>query len=136
MASSSVLKECTVFIVEDSPIIVNRVDDLLAETEGVRFLGNADTMTAALDILACEKPDAMILDINLGCSYPVNGIQFLSLVRKLYPELKIIMLTNHSDLRYRKLCMDGGADYFFDKSNDYDKIPEILQTIFQLKNET
>lgn len=136
MASHQALKECTVFIVEDSQIIVGRVHELLADMDGIRFLGNAASITAALEILSCETPDVMILDINLGSAYPVNGIQFLSMVRKVYPELTIIMFTNHTDQHYRKMCMEGGADFFFDKSNDYDKIPETLDVMLRLKNET
>lgn len=120
---------CTVFIVEDSQIIVGRIQDLLDEIDMVRFLGNAPSIKSAMEILACESPDAMILDINLGENYPINGIQFMMMIRDEYPALKIIMLTNHSDAHYRKLCEDGGADYFFDKSHEYDSIPEILINI-------
>jgi DNA-binding NarL/FixJ family response regulator len=133
MAAISDSRVCRVFLVEDSPFIVRRMTDLLSELNGVYFLGNAESIPSALQILSENKPDVMILDIHLGKSYEMNGIELLNQVRQKYPQVKVIMLTNVTDSHYRKLCMDGGADYFFDKSNDFEKIPETLSLILQTK---
>ena len=123
-------------MVEDSAMIVKRMSDLLNDIGGVTFVGNAQSISATLEILAKESPDAMILDINLGSSFEMNGIQLLHLIRKLYPILKVIMFTNLSNLHYRRQCFEAGADYFFDKSIDFDKLPEILAEISQQKKPT
>jgi DNA-binding NarL/FixJ family response regulator len=136
MYSSSIFDVCTVFMVDDSPIIVGRVQDLLEEIKGVKFLGNAKSLSAILEVLSVDKPNVMILDINLGNSFPLNGFQLLAIVKRANPEISIIMLTNHSDAAYRKLCLEAGADYFFDKSNDFDKIPAALISVMRIKNET
>jgi DNA-binding response OmpR family regulator len=47
--------------------------------------------------------------------------------------MKIIMLTNLTDNRYRIMSRDAGADYFFDKSNDFDKIPDTLNQLIDGK---
>jgi two-component system response regulator DevR len=133
MAATSDSKICRVFLVEDSPFIVRRMTDLLDELSGVYFLGNAESIPSALQILSEKKPDVMILDIHLGKTYEMNGIDLLNEVRRKYSWVKIIMLTNTTDSHYRKLCMDGGADYFFDKSNDFERIPETLNLILQTK---
>jgi DNA-binding NarL/FixJ family response regulator len=134
MHSGLINEECRILMVDDSPLIVKRVMDLIEDIKGARFLGNAESVTTIQEILSAERPDVLILDINLGNSFPVNGIQLLVMIRKTNPELRIVMLTNQSDSAYRKLSLENGADYFFDKSNDFDKIPAALNSIMREKN--
>ena len=73
----------------------------------------------------------VFLDINLANDKPRNGMDLLNVLRKTYPVIKIIMLTNTSNEWHRQVCKSLGADYFFDKSEDLDKIPETLASIRQ-----
>jgi DNA-binding NarL/FixJ family response regulator len=132
-APSALLKIITV---EDSSIIVARVRELLSYSNGLEFLGNATTVPTAVALIKERTPDVVILDINLGTRDGSNGIDLLSILRKTYPAMKIIMLTNLTDSRYRDLCRGNGADYFFDKSNDFDKIPDALNRIINEKTLT
>jgi DNA-binding NarL/FixJ family response regulator len=129
--NSAALKIVTV---EDSHAIVERLKEIVTRIGGVEFQGNAETFTAAIDLIKAVRPAVVILDINLRSEDGKNGIYLLSMIRKIYPETKFIMLTNLTDIRYRDLCMDFGADYFFDKSNDFDKIPETLNQIIDMKH--
>ena len=42
------------------------------------------------------------------------------------------MLTNYPYPQYRKKCMNGGADYFFDKSTEFNKITEVLKPLMNI----
>jgi DNA-binding NarL/FixJ family response regulator len=55
-----------------------------------------------------------------------SGADVLSDLKKLNPTPKVIMLTNYPHPENRKKCMDGGADYFFDKSNEFQKVVSVL----------
>ncbi|HYG18210.1 MAG TPA: response regulator transcription factor [Ohtaekwangia sp.] len=121
-------------IVEDSAIIVDRLIVLLQDIAGVEFIGTAATLPAAVALLETTLPDALILDINLRTPDGRNGIDLLAMIRNVYPLMKIMMLTNLADLRYRALCQESGADYFFDKSHDFDKITETLHHIIDARN--
>jgi DNA-binding NarL/FixJ family response regulator len=106
----------------------------------VDLLGNAENIQSALLFIEEKKPHVVFLDINLSHDKPRNGIDLLNILRKAYPVMKIIMLTNMSGDRYREICMSFGADYFFDKSEDFDRIPQTLSGIkdkeFLKKNES
>lgn len=41
----------------------------------------------------------------------------------------VIVLTNHPE--FRQSCLDAGADYFLDKSIEFEQIPDILAQINQ-----
>jgi DNA-binding NarL/FixJ family response regulator len=130
-AIPAVLKVVTV---EDSSIIVGRLKGMVSEVSGVEFLGNASTIPAALELIKITRPHVAILDINLQSRDRSNGIDLLMMIRPIYPEMKIIMLTNLTDTRYRIMCKDAGADYFFDKSNDFDKISDTLNALVSLND--
>jgi DNA-binding NarL/FixJ family response regulator len=125
--------------VDDSPLIAQRLRTLLNDVREVEFLGNAETIQSALEFIEEKKPHVVFLDINLAHDKPRNGIDLLNALRKTYPVMKIIMLTNLSDSRYRDMCRSFGADHFFDKSEDFDRIPEMLADIrregFDSKND-
>jgi DNA-binding NarL/FixJ family response regulator len=58
-----------------------------------------------------------------------SGIQVLETIRKEKPAPLIIMLTNFTHEPYRQRCFKLGADYFFDKSSEFEKVKEILENL-------
>lgn len=116
--------------VDDSPIITQRIKSILGEMDNIEFLGSANNAVSALTLIHKQIPNVVILDINLDENLSqFNGIDLLIAIRKRYPQMKIIMLTNLSAPQYRTRCIAFGANYFFDKSNDFDKITEALEEI-------
>ncbi|KKZ84074.1 response regulator [Rhizobium phaseoli] len=55
----------SVLVVEDEFIIAHQLQDAL-EAGGFRVLGLAATVTEAIDLINSERPDAAVLDFNLG----------------------------------------------------------------------
>ena len=64
-----------------------------------------------------------------------NGIKVLRCIKKARPYMKVIIITNYPFSVYRKVCMEEGADFFFDKSGYYEAIIDVLdQWKFKLDN--
>jgi len=121
-----------IITVEDSPIVIDRVQSLLNEISSAEFKGNATNISSALNLIKVEQPDVVILDISLEEDKPkASGINLLIDIRKKYPDLIIIMFTNLSEPQYRNSCMALGANYFFDKSNEFEKITEVLEEVIK-----
>jgi len=121
-----VLKIATV---EDSPVVAERLQSILADLNYIEFAGNATNITDAMRLINEQRPGVVILDIHLKENAPHrSGIDLLADIRTTYPHMKIIMLTNLSAPQYRARCLSLGADFFFDKSNDFDKLPETLKS--------
>ena len=121
-----------VVIVDDSSVVTKRVQSILTEMRNIEFLGSAGTFLSALDLISKQAPDVVILDINLDEKIPhPNRIDLLIRLRHQYPGMKIIMFTNLSSPPYRVRCLEFGANYFLDKSNDFYRIPETLEAIAQ-----
>ncbi len=120
-------KRLKLITVDDSPYLVKRIHLLVNDVEGVDFLGNASTVNDALRLMKDLKPDIAIMDIQLDKINPdESGISLLTKAKKMFPDLTIIMLTNLYMAPYRSRCFQLGADYYFDKSVDFEKIPDVL----------
>ena len=70
------------------------------------------------------RPEVVILDIQMpdGC-----GIDVLAHIKKESPQTTVIMLTNYPLPPFKKRCLEAGADYFFDKSTEFEKVIEVLK---------
>jgi DNA-binding NarL/FixJ family response regulator len=53
----------------------------------------------------------------------------LETVKKDRPVPLVIMLTNFAHEQYRQKCLQLGADYFFDKSTEFDRVTEVLRKL-------
>ena len=74
--------------------------------------------------LAAEgEPDAVLLDLKLTGG---TGIEVLRKVCPVAPHIVFIMLTNHPEPQYRKVCLQSGATHFLDKSTEFDKVMDVI----------
>ncbi|MBC8052356.1 MAG: response regulator transcription factor [Sphingobacteriaceae bacterium] len=120
-----------VFIVDDSVLVVNRLRLMFNDCKNIEFAGSATNISMALTGIKESMPGVILLDIHLKDDGPkANGTDLLILLRKTYPSMLLIMFSNLSTPHYKQKCMDLGADYFLDKSNEFDQIPEILNRIY------
>lgn len=111
-------------IVDDSPIIIERVIESLKEHESVKNILTATDYKSAVESLNNHVPGFILLDIQLPGK---SGIELLKYIMKEYPLVKVIMFSNLLDDNYIKVCRKIGAKYFIDKSKDFDLIPSMLK---------
>lgn len=123
MASKRKLK---VFIADDSPFIRERLPDMLSELSAVEIIGQAEDGDTAISSIRALNPDVVILDIRMPGK---SGIEVLKELKQDKPALVIIMLTNYPYPQYKKKCLSLGADFFFDKSTDLDKLFDVLKKL-------
>ena len=119
----SYLKPVTVIIIDDSSIVRQQVKDILSEYSHIQIAGEADDTASGLSLIIKHAPEYIILDISIPGG---NGFQLLEYLKTHQMPSKVIMLTNYSDICYRSQAEILGADYFFDKSNEFEKIVQVL----------
>ena len=112
-----------VLIVDDSKQIRERLVSLLSESGQIRIVAQAGNGQEAMDALRRLKPDTVILDIRLPGK---SGIQLLKEIKTRYPEIMVIMLTNFDNAQYRRECRQLGADYFFNKTLEFELIVDTI----------
>jgi DNA-binding NarL/FixJ family response regulator len=119
--------ELTIFIVEDSAAVKERLIESVAEIPNARVVGSADAVAPALEGMKISQPRVLILDIQLRGG---SGFQVLKHLRasSSRPEA-VIVVTNHPSDDYRIASRECGADHFFDKASEFHKVREVLLQI-------
>ena len=112
-----------ILIADDSAVVRARLASLLTDLHGIEVVGQAEDAIEARNLAEKLRPDVAILDLRMPKG---SGADVLSDLKKLDPAPKVIILTNYPHPENRKKCMDGGADYFFDKSNEFQKVVSVL----------
>jgi DNA-binding NarL/FixJ family response regulator len=112
-----------VFIVEDSPSIRSRLVELLAEIDDVCIVGEAETPNDAIAGIRRTQPHCVVLDFQLIGG---TGVDVLRAVHPGSPEISFVVLTNHPNPQYRRVCMEAGAEQFLDKSIEFGKLKDVV----------
>lgn len=125
MESARKVTPLSVFLVEDSPHVRDLLLDFLHVPGEVEITGYADTEDDAVAAILAHPVDAVIVDLKLREG---GGMAVIERLRKsnIFPKPKIIVFTNHPFAAIRQRAMSLGADYFFDKSADYESVRSTL----------
>jgi len=113
----------TVYIVDDSQVMRERLTESVADIAGVEIAGQSGDPFEALDRIRKSHPDVVILDIRLP---QISGIDLLKDIKERPAAPIVIMITNYPYHQYRQACMAAGADYFFSKIDEFEMIRETL----------
>jgi DNA-binding NarL/FixJ family response regulator len=58
-----------------------------------------------------------------------TGVEVLRKVHPQMPDVRFIVLTNHNNPQYRRICMEAGASHFFDKSTEFGRIKDVIAAL-------
>ena len=114
-----------VFLVEDSPIIRERLTESLSTPGRIEVVGHADTEHGAVAALKSTEWDVLVLDLQLKQG---TGLGVLKALAGAKPEgAKVIVLTNYAIPQFRDRSVALGADFFFDKSREFERTVEVVR---------
>jgi DNA-binding NarL/FixJ family response regulator len=116
----------SLFIVDDSPLIIERLLGMLEGLLSPEQIGFAGSYGEALSIIDPSPPDILLLDVHLPDR---SGVELLRVVRKRHPTTIVIMISNQSDESYRSVCAALGALRFLDKSTEFEEIPGLIMSL-------
>lgn len=112
-----------VFLVEDSSLLLERLEAMLASVPGIELAGRAATAPAATAAILEQRPDLVVLDIQLAEG---SGFDVLRELHAKAPELDVVMLSNYSSDPYRQIAERLGARAFFDKSKEFERVRDLV----------
>ena len=117
-----------ILVVEDEPALREILSDMLERFDYDARL--AGTAADAYALAAAERPNAILLDINLP---DATGTQTLDELRVLRPDVPIIIVTANADEGLARETLTRGAfDYVF-KPFDMDRIGQVLEAALEEK---
>jgi DNA-binding NarL/FixJ family response regulator len=115
-----------VLIFEKSAEVTKRLIDLVKEAgTGIRVY-QADSFTRAIGLLQEKKFEIIILDMSFGED---SSLELLQMIKMINRKTTVIMMYTHTDEDFIQQCKANGAEFLFDKYNDFEKIPAIISSI-------
>lgn len=112
-----------VSIVEDSDTLRVTLGRVINRAEGFRCVSQYPSAEAALEGLPNDKPEVVLMDINLP---GINGVECVRKLKQLLPQTQVIMLTAYEDTEniFNSLAA-GAAGYLLKRT----KTAELLEGI-------
>ncbi len=117
-----------VFIADDSKVMRERLVEMLSDLPEIEIIGQAKDVGESIESIRALHPDVVILDIRMPGG---SGIDVLEDIKKTNAAPVVIVLTNYPYPQYRKKCMALGAEYFFDKATEFEKVTEVIENLTQ-----
>lgn len=116
-------------IADDSTIIRTNLRKLLSHTLEKTCIDESSTVRLTIDKLQKSEFDVMVLDIQLPDG---TGFEVLDYMNQRHNKPITIIFTNFPDEMNHAKSIQKGADYFLDKSDEYDTLLELLSRLEKL----
>lgn len=117
-----------VIIADDHVLYRAGVKTALSSKKDIKVIAEADNGQHLLNLLKAIQPDVILLDIQMPI---MDGIATLPELKRLYPQIKIIMLTMVDDQSMITKLMELGANSYLTKTSDSEIIYEAIVTCYQ-----
>lgn len=112
-----------ILIVDDDPLICKSLELMLNKESDIEVMGTAHNGIQALDLCEKKTPDIILMDIRMP---EVDGIQAVRLIKKQFPQIRILMLTTFLDKTNIQMALQAGAEGYLLKT---DRLTDIVQKL-------
>jgi DNA-binding NarL/FixJ family response regulator len=117
-----------VIICDDHALFRSGVKVAMNFKKDIEIIAEAENGQLLLNMLKAFQPDVILLDITMPI---LNGIDTLPELKKLYPDVKVIMLTMHNDHSMIAKLMEIGANSYLTKDSDSETIYEAIRSCYE-----
>jgi DNA-binding NarL/FixJ family response regulator len=113
------MAKAKVLLVEDHVIVRQGIKALFSDEHDLEIVGEADDGRAALQSVSELEPDVILMDISMP---GLNGIEATRQIRQNHPEVKVVVLSMHSNEEYVFQVLRAGASGYVLKQSDSSEV--------------
>lgn len=117
----------SVAILDDHPLILSGIKNMLESCDDIVITGTYNKDTDLFEALLTQRPDVLLLDIQMPGK---SGNEIAGMISGLYPDVKIIALSNLDTVYYVKLMFDAGVSGYVLKTSPKEIILEAIKTVY------
>ena len=115
-----------VFLVDDHAIMLDGLVALLKTDQEMEIVGTAGTVAAAMEFLKMNHVDVLVTDYNLPDD---DGLTLVRKVKRLWPDIKILVLSMHNESHLVKEILKEGIDGYVLKKDSKDELIDALYSV-------
>lgn len=122
----------SVLIVDDEAHIRTLFKTVMSSMDAA-IIGEAQNGEEAVAIFKAQKPDIVLLDINMPVK---DGTEALKEIMAEFPEAFVVMMTSVSDMEIVEKCIDLGAAHYIRKDTPLQTIKEMIKEAWDAYNKS
>jgi DNA-binding NarL/FixJ family response regulator len=115
-----------IFIVDDHYMVIEGIHSLLQSEIHIEWMGHATNAASCLAFLQHEKPDIILMDINLPDK---SGIDLCREVKDRYPSVLVLGLSTFNQQSFIQKMMENGASGYLLKNATREELMEAIETV-------
>jgi len=115
-----------IVLADDHMLFRQGMKKIIDELPEIQVVGAANDGLEAIDLVKELLPDLAILDISIP---KLSGIEVCREIRRLFPSVKILMLTMHKDREYLYQALSAGAQGYLLKEDSDEELFAAIGTI-------
>lgn len=115
-----------IMIADDHKLLLDGLILILNELQDVQLLASANNGKELLRLMHNQRPDIVLLDLNMPV---MDGFETLKEIKKLYPEVKVIVLSMHFEKYMVSRVMQDNADGYLVKNSDKAEFNTALRRV-------
>lgn len=125
------MQKISVIIVDDHKLVTDCISLFLKSSPDMEVVGVAHSASEAISLLDSVVPDVMLIDISMP---DMTGIEATARVKGKYPDIKVLILSMHSDYDNISEAIDAGADGYVPKDVASEELVDAIKAIYSGKN--
>jgi two-component system, NarL family, response regulator NreC len=115
-----------IILADDHALVREGIKRIIQEDPALKVVDETGDGVELLHLLEESTPDMVILDISMP---GMRGVDALKIIKELYPQVKILVLTMHKTTEYLYMSMDNGADGYLLKEDANEILHSAIQSI-------
>ena len=124
-------KKVSVAVVDDHQLFRKGIIALLKDFPEIEVVFEAGNGNELITALKTFQPDVILLDVSMP---ELAGIELLAKVKNKYPDMKVVMLSQHFDNQTIYNFMKNGANGFLPKDAEIETIIEAFHAVTEKGN--
>ena len=116
-----------IVIADEYKLYSSMLATMLEQEDTFTVVGKANTNEAIIDICKKNKPDILLLDLNVSNK---TGIKTLNYIKKHLKSIKVVILTNLKNEAEMHLSFSNGADGYLSKDTEPDMVINLIKCIY------
>jgi len=117
-----------VVLVDDHHIVLDGLESLLQQEPEFLVMASLRSGEEVLDFLKNHQPNILLTDFTLP---GISGIDFVRQVRKLYPQVKVIVLSMHDEAHIIKSVLKEGVEGYLLKNIQHSELKSAVRHVAQ-----
>ncbi len=120
-------------LAEDSYIMREGISSVLAIADSLELVASCETYDELIEAVEEHRPDVVITDIRMPPTQTDEGIRAANLIRELYPETGVVVLSQYAEPEYALALFEEGsagrAYLLKEKVSDLDQLTAAIEEV-------